>query len=112
MKILCETNGSFQLVDFGNGGDVIKADRPSVVSGSPFVSARAALGQLKVLGNVNDEATDAEFEEYFKASDSSELAVASFLEAYSTEVTKKVSKRKGKAEVETEAETDDAGASE
>lgn len=106
MKILCETNGSFQLVDFGNGGNTIQANRPSVVLGSPFISSRAAIGQIKVLGNVTDEATDAEFAEYFDASENAELAVAAFLEAYSTEVTKKVSKGKGKAKDKPEPEPD------
>lgn len=106
MKILCETNGNYQLVDFGNGGNIVSAERPSVVLGSPFISARASLGQIKVLGNVSDEASDEEFAEYFTASENAELAVASFLEAYSTEVTKKVSKRKGKDKTEPEAEVE------
>lgn len=103
MKILCETNGNFQLIDFGAGGNLIRAHRPSVVLGSSFVSSRAAIGQIKVLGNVSDEATDEEFEKYFDEAGDAELAVAAFLEAFSTEVTKKLatsgkgSKNKGKA---------------
>ncbi|MES0134505.1 hypothetical protein NKJ88_06015 [Mesorhizobium sp. M0016] len=112
MKILCETNGEFQLIDFGNGGNIVAAHRPSVVSGSPFISARAALGQIKVLGNLADEATDEEFVEYFVAAEDAELAVASFLDAYAPEGTKKVAtkgkgKGKGKtAEPEIEPEAD------
>ncbi|CCV12941.1 hypothetical protein [Mesorhizobium sp. STM 4661] len=109
MKILCETNGSFQLIDFGNGGDIVAAERPSVVRGSPFISARAAIGQLKVLGNVADEATDEEFAEFFKSAEDSQLAVSSFLDAYSDEPTTKVapkSKGRGKAKVEAETEVE------
>jgi len=83
MKILCETTGPFQIVDFDNGGAVIRAHRPSVAVNSHLVSSRAAAGQIRVLGSVSDEATDDEFAEYWKESDGDQkLAVAAFLEAY------------------------------
>ena len=71
------------LLDFGNGGDKIDAYRPSVVRASDFISNRAAAGQVRILGQVNDEATDAEFEEYLNESNRDvELAVNSFLATY------------------------------
>lgn len=83
MKILCETTGPFQIVDFDNGGAVIRSHRPSVAVNSHLISSRAAIGQITVLGNVNDEATDDEFAVYWKETEGDKkLAVASFLEAY------------------------------
>jgi len=85
MKLLCETTGDFQLVDFGNKGHTIRAFRPTVTPNTPFVSARGAAGQIRVLGNVSDEATDEEFEKYVKDSEDMALAISAFLAAYPVE---------------------------
>jgi hypothetical protein len=112
MKILCETTGSFSLVDFGQAGAVIEAHRPSVVERSAFVSARAAVGQIRFLGDVTDEATDAEFAKYVDEAEDMDLAVSAFLAAFAVEDTskKKVSGKRGrkaKDEIEGETETEE-----
>ena len=70
-KILIETKGDFELIDYSQSltGLVIRADRPTVsADNSSFVSQRAAAGQIKVLGAVNDEATDEEFQKFWDES--------------------------------------------
>ena len=84
-KVICETTGAFQLVDYGNEGHVVPAFRPSVATLTAFLSARAAAGQLRVIANVSDEATDEEFQAYLKDSEDVSLAIAAFTEAYSVE---------------------------
>lgn len=67
-KILIETTGEFELLDYSQSktGLIIRHDRPTVsVDNSHFVSQRAAAGQIKVLGTVNDEASDEEFQKYW-----------------------------------------------
>lgn len=85
-KIICETTGEFQLVDYGNKGHIIRAFRPTVTANTQFVSQRAAANQIRVLATVSDEATDEEFENYLRDSDGDvALAVESFKTTYSIE---------------------------
>lgn len=90
------------LVDYGQGGAEIQAHRPSVVANSLFVNARTLIGQIRLISEVSDEATDAEFEKFVQESDGKmELAVSSFLSKYGVreEVSKKPApKAPGKAE--------------
>lgn len=103
MKILCETTGAFQLVDFEMGGAVIRSHRPCVVSQSHFVSAHAAAGRIRVLGNVNDEATDAEFAKYVKESDGDlQLAIESFMASFALDTPSAKDKAPGAEEVKDE----------
>ena len=110
MKILIETTGNFELVDFNQQGLVIQADRPSVSRDDSYlISSRAAIGQVKIIGTVSDEATDEEFAQYWKDSKSAaeypvnatdeekavadadaekkrkDLAIAAFMDSYSTQ---------------------------
>jgi outer membrane usher protein FimD/PapC len=90
-KHLAETKGNFQLVDFTHNSQLLSAHRPSVVSLSTFMQGRVANGQVNLLGKVNEEATDEEFQAYWVESENAELAVASFLEAFTmVELTEKV----------------------
>lgn len=102
MKLLVETTGPFMLVDYGHGAVEIQAHRPSVVENSSFVNARTLVGQIRLISQVKDEATDAEFEKFLKDSDGKmDLAVDSFLAQYGIreEVSKKPApKVPGKAE--------------
>lgn len=85
MKQLVETTGQFELVDFENG-TIIQADRPTVVVPTTFTSARAALGQVRFLANLKDEATDEEFAEYVKQTpDDIDFAIEAFKSAFSPE---------------------------
>lgn len=84
-KVICETTGEFQLVDYGNEGRIVPAFRPAVATLTSFLSQRAAAGQIRVLANVSEEATDEEFQAYLKDSEDVTLAIASFSEAYSVE---------------------------
>lgn len=84
-KVICETTGDFQLVDYSSEGRVISAFRPSVATLSTFLSARAAAGQVRVLATVSEEATDAEFEAYLRDSEDVSLAISAFAEAYNVE---------------------------
>lgn len=93
MKLLVETIGDFMLMD-GGAGQEIEAHRPCVVVSSNFVSMRMAVKQIKVLGELTDEATDAEFITFLNESgDDVELAVGSFLAKYAPE---KVTEKKAK----------------
>lgn len=84
MNMLVETTGSFMLSDMTFPvAQTVPHFRPAVVRNSNFVQGRVALGQLKVHGELTDEATDGEFEEYWRESQDARLAVNSFLSAYS-----------------------------
>lgn len=84
-KVLCETTGDFMLVDTTLDNQVVAADRPSVVKRSDFINQRAMLGQLNFLGDVNDEASDEEFENFYNESDRKmDLAVDSFMSKFGT----------------------------
>lgn len=77
-KLLVETTGDFQLVDFHVGGFVIPHDRPSVVTSTMFVQTNIANGRLSVLAELPDEADDAGFVEALKGSKDAEVAIAAF----------------------------------
>lgn len=84
-KLLVETTGEFELVDFDQNGAIVAHDRPSVVFASTFIQSRTSLGQIRVLDNLTDEATDEEFAKYVKDSDGDiELAISAFKTSYST----------------------------
>lgn len=85
-KILVETKGSYMLHDLTTGCE-IPHDRPAVVIASAFIDQRISKNQIKVLeGDLTDEATDAEFQKSWDASDGKrDLAVDSFLSEYKVE---------------------------
>lgn len=84
-KLLVETTGEFELVDFDQRGAIVAHDRPSVVMATTFIQSRTSLGQIRVLDTLTDEATDEEFAKYVKESDGDlELAISSFKTAYSS----------------------------
>ncbi|MCV0350196.1 MAG: hypothetical protein K5863_08975 [Nitratireductor sp.] len=86
IKLLVETKGAFQLQDLGHKGQLAWAHRPSVVENSNFIQDRIGRSQLRILGELKDEATDGEFEKFVTESDKDmALAVSSFLEAYGSE---------------------------
>jgi hypothetical protein len=64
----------------------LNATRPSVIPRSGFIDARIALGQIVKVADVPDEATDDEFEAFWRDSDGDrDLAVASFLSKFDPE---------------------------
>lgn len=81
MKILCETNGSFQLLDFSTG-DLLPAERPAVMTQSAFVQSHVASGRVTVHGTLTEAATDEEFRNYLTDSEDPELAIAAFLASF------------------------------
>lgn len=84
MKLLVETTADFMLMDMG-GSQEIQAHRPAVVTKTPFINTRTADGQLDVLAQLSDEATDAEFAKYWVESEDRDLAIAAFADAFSPE---------------------------
>lgn len=92
MKILVETSGAFELVD-PYGYQLMPSDRPAVVTSSQFVEARASKGQIKILGQLQDHATDADFIGYWK--EAADIAVEAFKSEFGMEaVTAKLEKLK------------------
>jgi hypothetical protein len=106
MKILAQTLGTFQLLD-NLTGDLIPASRPAVITKTSFTTARAAIEQVRILAELKDDATDAEFRKHWEeAGGDYDLAVQSFLSAYGadpavevaeTEAQPAPSKRRGRA---------------
>lgn len=115
MKFLVETTGQFMLVDPAQV-EVIEADRPSVVSSTSFVQQRVSLGQIKILAELKDDASDMEFRDFVRESEGDmPLAVESFLSKFGKDaITEKGEdkpaakkpgpKPKAKAEAETSVE--------
>lgn len=95
-KFLAETKGSFQLVDFHNSQSVLQAHRPSVIVMSTFFQGQMAHDKIKLLGEVNDEATDEEFVKYWTESEDAALAVESFLASFAIEQPTEKAAPKGK----------------
>ena len=82
MKILCETTGSFSLLD-SHQGVYIEPGRPAIVEMSEFINQRTMLGQLRKVGDVPDTASDAEFAKYWHDSEGNkDLAVSSYLSSF------------------------------
>ena len=82
LKILAETRGPFQLSDIALG-QLLPAHRPGVIISSNFVQTRIGANQIKVLGEVKAEATDADFVSYLKEADGDhQLAIDSFLSEF------------------------------
>lgn len=96
-KILVETTGEFELVDFTNGGSIIAHDRPSVAEATTFVQSRTSIGQVRVLDTLTDEATDEEFAKYVAESEGDiELAISAFKTAFSSSNTTTTTKQEMK----------------
>lgn len=86
-RSILETTGDFQLIDFETN-TLIRFQGPTLVeqADTAFIQARITIGHLKLIGVVNDEATDEELLKYIKESDGNyELAVASFMSAFPVE---------------------------
>jgi hypothetical protein len=81
LKLLVETTGKFMLLDLG-GNQQVPSQRPGVVARNTFIETRVAGDQLTILGQVSDEATDAEFAKYWAESEDRDLAIESFMAAY------------------------------
>jgi hypothetical protein len=78
MKVIAHTTGSFQLLD-QLSGDHIPHHRPAVITRTSFITQRLAADQLKIVAEVPDAATDAEFAKHWAESEGDlELAVQSF----------------------------------
>lgn len=87
MKCIYETTGSFQLVG-ATRAEFYRANRPTVHESTHFNQQFVGSGRLKVLGQVNDEATDAEFAKTWEeAKGDKDLAVASFIAEFPVEGT-------------------------
>lgn len=83
-KSIVETTGSFELIEPHQS---VPYNRPAVVEQTHFLTVRQELGQIRVLAvGLNAEATDAEFAEYLKDSESTPLAIAAFTEKYEGDV--------------------------
>lgn len=75
MKAIVETKGQIMLVE-PTSRDVIPEDRPAVVHWSNFLESRAGSGQIKVYkANLPDEASDADWAEFFAGDDKQETAL-------------------------------------
>lgn len=82
IKALVETVGDFQLVDFNHNRQTVPSERPAVVVLSKFIQERVSAGQIRVITQVGEEATDDEFLNYWKESENPELAVDSFITTF------------------------------
>lgn len=84
MKLLVETVGPTMLMDLG-GNQTVPSHRPAVVTKSPLIASRITDQTLEVISQVNDEATDLEFQSYWTDSEDRDLAIESFQSAYPIE---------------------------
>jgi hypothetical protein len=82
MKLLVQTTGQFQLQD-DVSRQLIRASGYTLVVKTSFVEWRTACGQLKIVAQVGDAATDDEWSAYVKECKGDlTLAVASFKSAF------------------------------
>jgi hypothetical protein len=86
MKLIVETKGSIQVV-FPGPDNHAHHDRPSVVNPSQLMQIKIGSGELVVLGQVNDGATDVEFAKaWAEVGDDHDLAIQAFIAEYPVEV--------------------------
>jgi hypothetical protein len=84
-KLLVETSGEFMLIDTA-GNQEIPSNRPAVIRSTPFSNRFAGTGQLVIIvSDLPDEATDAEFAQYWEEAGDRELAIQSFTSAFEPE---------------------------
>lgn len=82
-KLLVETTGNFSLIDGTRGLVDIRSTRPTVVVSTSFVQNRIALGQIKVLAELPEEATDEDWVKFLEESDGDvDLARESFVSSF------------------------------
>lgn len=95
MKLLVETKGDFQFYGRGDDHHAVH-DRPSVVINSNLMASRVAKGDLIVLSQLSDEATDAEFVKNYNAEKPKE-SVEAFIGVYGLEAEERKLKAEGGA---------------
>ena len=88
MKLLVETTGQFQLI-CNDQRQLIRFKGCTLVVNSAFVESRCIAGQLRLIAQVSDEATDGEWRQFEKECEGDqELAVAAFVSKFPLEKTK------------------------
>lgn len=82
MKLIVETTGEFQL--YLPGVELhAHAHRPSVVQSCWFFEQHIGAGRLRVLGQVNDDASDDELVKYLAEAEGDQpLAIDSFISTF------------------------------
>ena len=82
MKLLVETTGSFEL-SVTETGDYIRFEGATVVTSCNFVTSRISKGEIKLIENLTDDATDEEYLKYVSECDGNfELANSAFLGSF------------------------------
>ncbi len=84
MKIVVRPSGEFSLVDPQSGANM-KKGRISVIPQTNFASQRVFIGQLEMLGQLPDDAVEADFLETLKEMDGD---VGAAIEIYAAELGK------------------------
>jgi hypothetical protein len=96
VKLLVETTGNFELLVPENG-EYIRGNGATVVHSNHFVQSRIAKGELNLIENLVDEATDQEYIDHVAASSVKDgdysFANESFLSTYGEKSSEKVEKK-------------------
>jgi len=110
IKLLVETKGSFQLHDLAHRGQMIQARRPSVVENSHFIQDRIGRGQVSILGELQEEASDEDFAQYWRDAKNKDgerdrqFAIDAFMSEFGREAVEKPAPRPKKARQQKQAE--------
>lgn len=100
MMLLVETTGEFSLIETETGVQIHRK-RATVVPQTNFVSARLSVGQLNLLLQLSDDATDAIWVEHLEAcAGNLQMALDSFDAIYAHDPRRRAAElqpRKGKA---------------
>lgn len=103
MKVIAKTTGPFELVDLFSQ-ETLRHDRPAVVKWSSFFEAHVGAGRAEILlGQLPEEANDADFAEYWQ--ENPEVAVDAYATSFAppeTPSTPKTRVTKAKAEAKVE----------
>jgi hypothetical protein len=107
IKLLAETKGSFQLHDLAHKGQRILARRPSVVENSFFIQDRIGRGQVRVISELKEEATDEAFTSYVKEAEGDmQFAIDAFLAEFGAEAVEQPAKKKRASKSKSKDETE------
>ncbi len=105
MKLLVESRGPWVLMNPVITGEVVPHNRPAVIRNSPWVGAQIAQEHMRVLHELPDEATDADFLLWWRECDAKrDLAIASYIAAHTKDKDASDGEESSQSEVEGEGE--------
>lgn len=112
MKAIVETTSNIMLVDAGTK-DFLPEDRPAVMTMTQFLQTRIGKGDVRVLAaDLPNEANDADFVEYLKDAEKTDLAIASYVSSFQSSDREELEARANELKIKFRSNISDEGLAE